>query len=96
MGLSARFSCCCYIFSILMRLIQNAQTAADMSGSLINHGRSGCVEPFRSRSTWAMVIGLCLSPEFPLPLMSYGGSFGVVTFLALGTVMNVRMRRFVN
>ena len=32
----------------------------------------------------------------PLPLMSYGGSSVLFTFLGLGIVMNVRMRRFVN
>ena len=32
----------------------------------------------------------------PLPLMSYGGSSVLFTFLALGIVMNIRMRRFVN
>src|ERR1035441_9964350 len=32
----------------------------------------------------------------PLPLMSYGGSSVLFTLLALGIVMNIRMRRFVN
>ncbi|MGH9784014.1 MAG: FtsW/RodA/SpoVE family cell cycle protein, partial [Terriglobia bacterium] len=32
----------------------------------------------------------------PLPLMSYGGSSTMFMFMALGLVMNVRMRRFVN
>ncbi len=32
----------------------------------------------------------------PLPLMSYGGSSVLFMFLALGIVMNIRMRRFVN
>jgi len=31
-----------------------------------------------------------------LPLMSYGGSSIMFTFFALGIVMNIRMRRFVN
>jgi rod shape determining protein RodA len=31
-----------------------------------------------------------------LPLMSYGGSSVLFTFLGLGMVMNVRMTRFVN
>jgi len=43
-----------------------------------------------------MVIGLMPVTGIPLPLMSYGGSSVLSTFLALGAVMKVRMRRFVN
>jgi rod shape determining protein RodA len=43
-----------------------------------------------------MVLGLMPVTGIPLPLMSYGGSSVLFTFLALGMVMNVRMSRFVN
>ena len=43
-----------------------------------------------------MVAGLMPVTGIPLPLMSYGGSSVLFTFLALGIVMNVRMSRFVN
>jgi len=43
-----------------------------------------------------MVVGLMPVTGIPLPLMSYGGSSILFTFLALGIVMNIRMRRFVN
>jgi rod shape determining protein RodA len=43
-----------------------------------------------------MVVGLMPVTGIPLPLMSYGGSSIMFTFLALGIVMNIRMRRFVN
>ena len=43
-----------------------------------------------------MVVGLMPVTGIPLPLMSYGGSSVLFMFLALGMVMNVRMRRFVN
>jgi rod shape determining protein RodA len=43
-----------------------------------------------------MVIGDVPVTGIPLPLMSYGGSATAFVFLALGLVMNVRMRRFVN
>ena len=43
-----------------------------------------------------MVVGFMPVVGIPLPLMSYGGSSVLFTFLALGIVMNVRMRRFVN
>jgi rod shape determining protein RodA len=43
-----------------------------------------------------MVLGMMPVTGIPLPLMSYGGSSVMFMFLALGIVMNIRMRRFVN
>jgi rod shape determining protein RodA len=82
-------------FSILMRLIQNAQTAADLSGSLLIMGVVA-VLTFQIAVNVGMVIGFMPVTGIPLPLMSYGGSSVLFTFLALGAAMNVRMRRFVN
>ncbi|HET7103616.1 MAG TPA: rod shape-determining protein RodA [Terracidiphilus sp.] len=82
-------------FSILMRLIQNAQTAADLPGSLIIMGVVA-VLTFQVVVNIGMVIGFMPVTGIPLPLMSYGGSSVLFTFLALGVAMNVRMRRFVN
>jgi rod shape determining protein RodA len=82
-------------FLILMRLIQNAQTAADLSGSLIIMGIVA-VLTFQIAVNMGMVIGFMPVTGIPLPLMSYGGSSVLFAFLALGVAMNVRMRRFVN
>jgi rod shape determining protein RodA len=82
-------------FVILMRLIQNAQTAADMPGSFLIMGVVA-VLTFQIAVNVGMVIGFMPVTGIPLPLMSYGGSSVLFTFLALGVVMNVRMRRFVN
>jgi rod shape determining protein RodA len=82
-------------FCILMRLIQNAQTAADLSGSLIIMGIVA-VLTFQIAVNVGMVVGFMPVTGIPLPLMSYGGSSVLFTFLALGAAMNVRMRRFVN
>ena len=82
-------------FFVLMRLIQNAQTAADLSGSLIIMGIVA-VLTFQIAVNMGMVIGFMPVTGIPLPLMSYGGSSVLFTFLALGVAMNVRMRRFVN
>jgi len=82
-------------FFILMRLIQNAQTAADLSGSLIIMGVVA-VLTFQIAVNVGMVVGFMPVTGIPLPLMSYGGSSVLFTFLALGAAMNVRMRRFVN
>jgi len=82
-------------FLILVRLIQNAQTAADPPGSLIVMGIVG-VLLFQIAVNIGMCVGLMPVTGIPLPLMSYGGSSVIYMFLALGIVMNVRMRRFVN
>jgi rod shape determining protein RodA len=82
-------------FLILMRLIQNAQTAADLPGSFLVMGVVA-VLIFQIAVNVGMVLGLMPVTGIPLPLMSYGGSSVLFTFLALGMVMNVRMSRFVN
>jgi len=43
-----------------------------------------------------MVIGLAPITGIPLPLLSYGGSSALATGLAIGLVMSVRTRRFLN
>ena len=82
-------------FLILMRLIQNAQTASDLPGAFIVMGVVAVIV-FQIAVNIGMVVGLMPVTGIPLPLMSYGGSSILFTFLALGIVMNVRMRRFVN
>jgi rod shape determining protein RodA len=82
-------------FLILMRLIQNAQTASDLPGSFIIMGVVA-VMVFQVAVNVGMVVGLMPVTGIPLPLLSYGGSSVLFTFMALGIVMNIRMRRFVN
>jgi rod shape determining protein RodA len=82
-------------FLILTRLIQNAQQASDMPGAFIIMGVVA-VLLFQIVVNIGMVIGMMPVTGIPLPLMSYGGSSMLFTFLALGIVMNIRMRRFVN
>jgi rod shape determining protein RodA len=82
-------------FLILVRLVQNAQTAADPPGTLIVMGVAG-IMLFQIAINIGMCVGLMPVTGIPLPLMSYGGSSVIYTFLALGIVMNIRMRRFVN
>ncbi len=43
-----------------------------------------------------MVIGLLPVVGVTLPLMSYGGSSVLTIMLALGLLVNISMRRFVN
>jgi len=82
-------------FIVLMRLIQNAQTAPDRAGTLIIMGIVA-VLVFHILVNVGMVVGFMPVTGIPLPLLSYGGSSVLFTFLALGIVNNIRMRRFVN
>jgi rod shape determining protein RodA len=82
-------------FVVLMRLVHNAQTAPDRGGTFIVMGVVA-VLTFHILINVGMVVGFMPVTGIPLPLMSYGGSSVLFTFLALGIVMNVRMRRFVN
>jgi rod shape determining protein RodA len=76
-------------------LIENAQQASDAPGTFIVMGVAA-VLLFQIVVNVGMVVGLMPVTGIPLPLMSYGGSSILFTFLALGIVMNIRMRRFVN
>jgi rod shape determining protein RodA len=82
-------------FIVLLRLIHDAQTAPDRAGTFIVMGVVA-VLAFHILVNVGMVVGFMPVTGIPLPLMSYGGSSVLFMFLALGIVMNVRMRRFVN
>jgi rod shape determining protein RodA len=82
-------------FVVLMRLTQNAQTAPDRAGTFLVMGVVAVLS-FHVLVNVGMVVGFMPVTGIPLPLMSYGGSSVLFMFLALGIVMNVRMRRFVN
>src|ERR1700740_2509346 len=82
-------------FIVLMRLTQNAQTAPDRAGTFVVMGVVAVLS-FHILVNVGMVVGFMPVTGIPLPLMSDGGSSVLFMFLALGMVMNVRMRRFVN
>jgi rod shape determining protein RodA len=81
--------------ALLLRLVHNAQRAMDRSGMYLAMGVAAILG-FHVLVNAAMVIGYMPVTGIPLPLMSYGGSATLFMFLALGLVMNVRIRRFVN
>ena len=82
-------------FMVLMRLVHNAQTAPDRAGAFVVMGVVAVLS-FHILVNVGMVVGFMPVTGIPLPLMSYGGSSVLFTFLALGIVMNIHMRRFVN
>ncbi|MBZ5528512.1 MAG: rod shape-determining protein RodA [Acidobacteriia bacterium] len=81
--------------ALLLRLVQNAQRAKDRAGMFLVMGVAAALG-FHVLVNVAMVIGYMPVTGIPLPLMSYGGSATLFVFLAMGLVMNVRLRRFVN
>ncbi len=82
-------------FLLLMQIVQNAQTAPDRAGMYICMGICSLLL-FHLLVNVGMVVGRMPVTGIPLPLMSSGGSSILSTFLMLGLVNNVRLRRFVN
>ena len=82
-------------FGLLLQIVQNAQTAPDRAGMYICMGVAALLL-FHLLVNVGMVAGLMPVTGIPLPLMSSGGSNMLSTFLMLGLVNNVRLRRFVN
>ena len=82
-------------FVLLLQVIQNGQTAPDRAGMYICMGVAALLL-FHILVNVGMVIGRMPVTGIPLPLMSYGGSSVWSTFLMLGLVNSVRVRRFVN
>ena len=82
-------------FVLVMRIVQNAQTAPDRVGMYICMGVAALLL-FHILVNVGMVAGLMPVTGIPLPFMSFGGSSIWTFFLALGLVNNVRLRRFVN
>ena len=80
---------------ILFRSVYNAQTARDNLGLFIVMGVVG-IYFVHVVVNVGMVIGFMPTAGIPLPFMSYGGSSVLTAFVALGLVMNVRRRRYVN
>jgi rod shape determining protein RodA len=82
-------------FVLLMQVVQSGQTAPDRAGMYICMG-VGSLLLFHILVNVGMVVGRMPVTGIPLPLMSYGGSSIWSTFLMLGLVNSVRVRRFVN
>jgi rod shape determining protein RodA len=80
---------------LLWRILETAQLARDRVGALLAATIAATLM-FQVVYNVAMVAGLVPVKGLPLPLLSYGGSSVVSTFMAIGLVLNVRMRRFAN
>ena len=82
-------------FGLLMRIVNNAQTAPDPAGMQICMGVAALLL-FQITVNVGMVVNKMPVTGIPLPLRSYGGSSTLTVFMLLGLVNNVRIRRFTN
>ena len=80
---------------LLSRLIAGAKQSPDRAGMLVIMAIA-CGMTFQIFLNVGMVLGLLPVIGVPLPLMSAGLSAILSTFIAIGFVISVRMRRFVN
>ncbi len=79
---------------LLWRVWRAAQLARDLFGTLLCVGVLSMLV-FQVFQNVGMAMGIMPVTGIPLPLMSYGGSSTIATFVAIGLVLDVHMRRFV-
>ena len=82
-------------FFFLARLFHSVAQTRDRAGMYIIF-MVACLLTFPFLVNTMMIIGLFPITGVPIPLLSYGGSSLLTTYLAVGLVLNVKMRRFVN
>jgi rod shape determining protein RodA len=82
-------------FALLLRIFRAVGKTRDRAGLYIVF-LVGCMIAFPFLVNVFMIIGLFPITGIPIPLLSYGGSSLISTFLAAGLVLNVKMRRFAN
>ncbi len=80
-------------FSMLLWGLYAAMTARDRFGVFLAFGVVMLIF-WQAVINLLMILGFLPVVGIPLPLVSYGGSSLLTTLLALGILMNVRMRRF--
>lgn len=80
---------------LLSRLITGGRQAPDRAGMLVIMAITGGMT-FQIFMNVGMVLGFLPVIGVPLPLMSAGLSAVLSTFIAIGFVISVKMRRFVN
>jgi rod shape determining protein RodA len=81
-----------YLFLVL-RGINIAYTSKDRLGCLIATGVVAMLSVYILFNI-GMTVGLTPVVGLPLPLFSYGGSAMLATMVAIGLLLNIRMRRF--
>jgi rod shape determining protein RodA len=80
---------------LLSRLIAGAREASDRAGMLVIMAIATSMA-FQIFMNIGMTLGILPVIGVPLPLMSAGLSAMLATFIAIGFVISIRLRRFVN
>ncbi len=78
---------------LILRGFEIALSAREARGRIVALGVTALFAA-QTLVNLGMVTGLLPIVGIPLPLMSYGGSSMVVSFMALGLLLSVRMRQF--
>jgi rod shape determining protein RodA len=82
------------LFAIVMwRTWRTARLSRDFFGTLVCAGVLSMLA-FQTFENIGMTIGIMPITGIPLPFMSYGGSSLITSFVCIGLVANVSMRRF--
>jgi len=80
------------LFALLLgRMLRAAGRAADRFGSLVVYGATVMLA-FHAAFNVGMCLGLFPVAGLPLPFVSYGGSFALVSWLAVGLAAGVERR----
>lgn len=79
---------------LVWRALRIAMLSKDTFGSLLAAGFAG-IFAFQVFVNIGMTVGIMPITGIPLPFVSYGGSSLITSFVAVGLLMNVHMRRFV-
>jgi rod shape determining protein RodA len=82
------------MFALLIWGLNTSRKAQDKTGSFIALGVVAVLF-LHFAINIGMTTGIFPVVGLPLPLMSYGGSSVLTSFVGLGLLMNIRMRRFV-
>jgi len=78
---------------LLRRCLMIAYEAKDPLGIYLSAGILTMIG-FQAFYNIGMVMGMFPITGLPLPFFSYGGSHIITTFIALGLLLNIRMRRY--
>ncbi len=79
--------------SLLLVGVEAAKSAKDKMGALMAGGIVSMLALYVCINI-GMAVGLFPVVGVPLPLVSYGGTSVITTFLAIGLLLNIRSRRF--
>ncbi len=79
--------------SLLLIGIDTAKNAKDRVGALMAGGIVAMLSMYVFINI-GMAVGVVPVVGVPLPLVSYGGTSIITTFLAIGLLLNIQMRRF--